>query len=219
MLPPLSDHPSVSTLSPPPPASTNAPPARPDTASGFGTPSSAGVRLEVAIDLADRVVQRALERLYVRLDATLYALVTFPAIRSGDAAGRRGVRLVLRSLDRLEDHYLRCEARLDPLLALDGNGSAVRLEPRRYRLSARSPQAARLLTLYTRADRVACAIARLWLHGRWDDAQRSRALYTLVKRPLYACAGDLARAQARLLPLRAPSHTAADGRLCLRDKG
>ena len=175
-------------------------PILPAEVRGLGRSSEAGVRLEVAIDLADRVVQRALERLYPRLDATLYALVTFPAVRAGEAAGRRSVRLVHRSLDRLEQHYVRCLAHLDSLLALDGDGPPVRLETRRYRLTARSPQAGRLLALYERADRLACGIARLWLHGRWDDAERGRALYALVKRPLYACARDLMRARTRFLP-------------------
>jgi hypothetical protein len=159
-----------------------------------------GVRLEVTIGLADRVVQRALERLYPRLDATLYALVTFPAVRAGEEAGRRGVLAARRSLERLEAHYVRCQERLDALLRLDGEGPPVRLAVRRYRLSVRSPQAGRLLDLFGRADRLACGITRLWLHGRWDDAERARALYALVKKPLYTGARDLMRARARFLP-------------------
>jgi hypothetical protein len=159
-----------------------------------------GVRLEVAVDLADRVVQRTLERLYPRLDATLYALVTYPAVRAGEEAGRRGHRLVRQQLDRLEEHYGRCLERLEPLLALDGEESPVHRETQRYRLTARSPQAARLLELYVRADRVACGITHLWLRGRWCDAERARALYVLVKRPLYTSAAHLMCARTRLLP-------------------
>lgn len=162
--------------------------------------SSPGVRLEIELELADRVVECAVKRLHAPLDSTLYALVTYPA-RWREDVGRRARSYVTKRLKMLEEHYDHCLERLTPLLALDPTCASCRVTRRGQRVLVRSPQARRLVGIYVRADRVAEGITRLWINGHWSDEERSKAVYVLVKRPLYATARDLMGARRRYFPV------------------